>query len=344
MGNDRNELSPMSDESTRSVGAVVIGRNEGDRLRRCLQSLVGTVGRIVYVDSGSTDESVAMARSLGVDVVELDLSVPFTAARARNAGFERLTELEPDVAFVHFFDGDCEVVEGWVSRALKTIVSDPTFAVVWGRRREQYPEKTLYNRLCDLEWKWSWPFGEVHLCGGDALMRVSAFRQVDGFNPGLIAGEEPELCFRLRQNGWKIFRIDAEMTLHDAAMTRFSQWWRRALRGGYADVERAWLYRRNKDQHWRHGSRSTWFWGLALPVVALATAWWTRGWSLLLFAGYPLSGLRIYRSARRKGVPSADAFLYAFFCILGKLPAVAGQTKFLFAGLAGRRSRLIEYK
>ena len=57
-----------------------------NRLRQCLLS-VGSA-TIVYVDSGSTDGSIACAQSLGVESCpELDLSIPFTAARARNAGF-----------------------------------------------------------------------------------------------------------------------------------------------------------------------------------------------------------------------------------------------------------------
>src|SRR4051812_26981123 len=99
---------------TGSVGVVAIGRNEGERLRRCIDGLVGRGVSIVYVDSGSTDDSNAMARSREVEVVELDMSRPFTAARARNAGFERLSRINPGVRFVQFLDGDCEIADGWL--------------------------------------------------------------------------------------------------------------------------------------------------------------------------------------------------------------------------------------
>jgi GT2 family glycosyltransferase len=206
------------------IGAVAIGRNEGERLRVCLISLKGQVDTLVYVDSGSTDDSVAMAKEMGALVVELDRGVPFTAARARNVGFSTLREAAPDIELVQFVDGDCEVVAGWLERAEREILAEPELAVVCGRRRERYPNATVYNRLCDLEWA-SYPFGYAGACGGDALMRVAPVRQVGGYNPDIIAGEEPELCLRLRQRGWKILRVDAEMTLHDAAMTRFGQWW-----------------------------------------------------------------------------------------------------------------------
>ena len=171
-------------------------------------------------------------KSLGVEVVQLDLSIPFTAARARNEGVARLLQINPQVEFVQFVDGDCEVAPQWLEKAYTVISEQPEVAVVCGRRRERYPEQSVYNLLCDLEW--DTPIGETKECGGDSMMRVAAFEQVKGFNPSLIAGEEPELCLRLRQQGWKILRIDAEMTLHDAQITRFSQWWRRSLRSGYA--------------------------------------------------------------------------------------------------------------
>ena len=78
------------------------------------------------------------------------------------------------------------------------------------------------------------PIGPARACGGDALMLYAAVQAVGGYRDSLIAGEEPELCLRLRQAGGEVWRIDAEMTLHDAALLRFGQWWRRTRRAGHA--------------------------------------------------------------------------------------------------------------
>src|SRR5690606_7009146 len=158
------------------LGVVTIGRNEGERLRRGLEALrrlLPEATPIVYVDSGSTDGSVAMARSLGVEVVELDMSTPFTMARGRNAGYEHLTRAHPDIEFVQFIDGDCELVEGWIERALQKFEEDSRIGVVSGRRRERFPEASIYNQLADVEW--NTPIGEVKYCHGDAMMRIAAF-------------------------------------------------------------------------------------------------------------------------------------------------------------------------
>lgn len=324
------------------IGVVAIGRNEGERLRRCLESVAGRVAVVVYVDSGSTDGSADMARSRGVEVVALDLSVPFTAARARNAGFERLLQLRPDVELVQFVDGDCEVVAGWLERAAAEIKARPELTVVCGRRRERFPEASVYNRLCDMEW--DTPIGEAEACGGDALMRVAALKQAGGYRDSLIAGEEPELCVRLRGNGGKVARLDAEMTLHDAAMTQFTQWWKRNVRAGHAFAEVSWLHRSHPLCIWKRETRSNWLWGLLVPAVALLAAYWTYGLSLLLFLAYPSLGYRIARFRRRCGDTPAAARMYAVFCVLGKFAQVVGQIRYHTNRLMARRSALIEYK
>jgi GT2 family glycosyltransferase len=324
------------------IGVVVIGRNEGERLRRCLDSVGDQDRVVVYVDSGSTDGSVGLARSRKVEVVELDLSIPFTAARARNEGFERLLQAGPQTAFVQFVDGDCEIVPGWLERARQELEARPDAAVVCGRRRERFPEASVYNRLCDMEW--DTPVGEADACGGDALVRVEPFRAVGGYRAALIAGEEPELCLRLRTAGWKILRIDAEMVLHDAAMTRFGQWWRRSVRAGHAFAEVSWLYRSAPLRLWVRETRSNWFWGLFVPVVALGAAWWTYGLSLLLLLGYPLLAFRVYRGRRRRGDAPHPAFWYSVFLVLGKFAQVVGQIRYHRHRLLSRQSVLIEYK
>ncbi|MBR8836294.1 MAG: glycosyltransferase family 2 protein [Stigonema ocellatum SAG 48.90 = DSM 106950] len=325
------------------IGVVVIGRNEGSRLQQCLLSVVGKGITVVYVDSGSTDGSVELARSLGVHVMELDLSRPFTAARARNTGFEYLLQVQPNIEFVQFVDGDCRVVEGWLERAVSELVAQRDVVVVCGRRREQFPLNSIYNRLCDMEW--DTPVGEANECGGDSMMRVTAFKKVAGFNPTMIAGEEPELCVRLRQAGGRIIRIDAEMTLHDAQITRFAQWWKRSLRGGHAYAEGSWLHGSKPEKHRVKESRSIWLWGLFLPLLAVAGAWSTWGLSiLLLLMAYTLLAYRVYQHMRQRGVKSQDAVLYSLFCVLDKFPQLQGQIQFHISQLLRRQRTLVEYK
>jgi GT2 family glycosyltransferase len=330
-------MAKMSSE----LGIVVIGRNEGDRLIACLHSAILQSPYLVYVDSGSTDGSVAFAKTLGVEVVELDRSIPFTAARARNAGLARLLECFAELSYVQFVDGDCVLIEGWCDRALTILQRDPSVAVVCGRRRERFPEASVFNALCDLEW--NTPIGEALACGGDALMRVAALQKVGGYNPRLIAGEEPELCLRLRQHQWRVMRIDGDMTWHDAQMLHFSQWWRRSVRGGHAYAEVAWLHRHDPKGLWRKESRRIWVWGAGVPLLGLGLLPITHFGSAFLGLLYPLLIFKTYWQVRRQCSPTL-AFYYGLFCTMAKFAELHGLLWFHWNRIRGDRSTLIEYK
>lgn len=313
-----------------SVGAVVIGRNEGDRLLACLDALKGQVAEIIYVDSGSTDGSPEAARARGVRVVALDMAQPFTAARARNAG---LGALGPGVELVQFLDGDCVIQPGWIDAAQDFLAGHPEVAVVCGRRREEQPGASLYNRLVDREW--DTPIGAARACGGDALMRRAPLDAAGGYRESLIAGEEPELCLRLRRAGWKVWRLDREMTRHDARITRFGQWWRRSIRAGHAFAEGAWLHGRGPERHWVAETRRVVIWGLALPVTAILLGAVLTPWALLGLLAYPAQILRL---------AAQGGWSWAVFTVLGKFAEAWGVLRFWVGRLRSRPAGIIEYR
>lgn len=326
-----------------NLGVVVIGRNEGQRLVHCLASVEGAYA--VYVDSGSTDGSVENARNAGAEVVELDMSLPFTAARARNAGLQALRKAVVDLKYVQFVDGDCEIVPGWPAVAMEFLEQNPQVGVVCGRRRERYPQRTKYNLLCDIEW--DTPVGQARACGGDALYRLSVLTQTEGFDPAFIAGEEPELCCRIRALGYQVWRLDAEMTWHDADMHHARQWWRRNLRSGYAYTLN-WLKHGDKPEAFcKKEVRSILVWG-SVPWAGLVMSllFWSA-WPLLL-AGllYLVQMVRIARSSSRirSGFGGRAVRLYALTTMLGKIPQLLGVVQCLIKKRRGTALTLVEYK
>ncbi len=334
---------PNGEAEGPNVGAVAIGRNEGERLVRCLESLVGRVEHVVYVDSGSTDGSVEAAERIGAIVVALDTSIPFTAARARNAGFDRLSEAMPDLRYVQFVDGDCEIAPDWLEHARAYLEAHDDVGVVAGRRRERHPEASIYNRLADMEW--DTPIGPATEIGGDALFRVRAYLDAGRYDPTLIAGEDPELCLRVRRAGWQVLRLDHEMTRHDAAMHHFSQWWTRATRAGHAYAENFHMHGGAPERYRAKELRSILFWGGVVPAAAATLAPFTLGLSVVgAAAGFGVLTQRIYRYRRDHGDAPADARLYAAATAVGKLAEMRGVAKYVADRARGRRGGLIEYK
>ena len=326
------------------VGVVAIGRNEGARLRACLASVLAA-GPVVYVDSGSTDGSQAYARSIGVSVVALDVPPKFTAARARNAGAAVL----PPTEFLQFVDGDCELRPGWIAAGLAALDADPGLALVFGRRRERHPDASIYNALADDEW--DVPVGQVAACGGDILIRRAAWETAGRYPEEMIAGEEPDMCARLRVQGWRLARIGAEMTLHDAAITRFGQWWRRQERAGHAAAELAWRHPRLDAPDWRGAVRRMVLWGALLPALSLAGLLLAVGFGpawLLLAALWPLGVVlnvgRLFVRRRRSGLSPRLARASALLLMVCKPAEALGAARFRLNRRRGRASHIIEYK
>ncbi|MGF1551787.1 MAG: glycosyltransferase [Paracoccaceae bacterium] len=334
------------------VAAIAIGRNEGARLDACLASVRPRCAPVVYVDSGSTDGSAARARASGVHVVDLDMTVPFTAARARNAGLAALAAASGGAVppYVQFVDGDCAVREGWVETAAAFFDANPDHAVVCGRRRERAPESSIWNLLVDMEWD-TRP-GPAAACGGDALMRRAAVEAVGGYRDDLIAGEEPEMCLRLRRTGWKIHRLDAEMTWHEAGLDRFGQWWRRTARAGWAAAEGAMLHGGGPERYNLRRVLRLALWGVTWPVAVLAALLATHVgstigvWTLAgLIALWLVMARRITRFRRRVHGDEIDAAVrYGVFTMIGKIAEAAGAARYLAQRVRGGPARLIEYR
>jgi GT2 family glycosyltransferase len=328
-----------------ALSVVIIGRNEGERLNRCLQS-VGLVrgvegkAELIYVDSDSTDGSPQTARNFDAQVIVLHGGIQ-TAARARNAGWQQAR-----AAYVLFLDGDTILEPHFVQTALKILASDPAIAAVWGHRRELHPERSVYNRVLDLDW--IYPAGNTDFCGGDVLMRRSALAEVEGYDPGLIAGEEPELCRRLRARGYRIVHIDAPMTRHDLNMTRFTQYWRRAVRAGYAYSEVSNRFRESADPMWLQQSRrnvvsgSFWIGWFAVTLVLLACrSVWILPWFALLIA---FAARSAWKARSRAAGQRSLLMLYGIHSQLQQIPILVGQLRYFRDRHSGKQATQIEYK
>jgi hypothetical protein len=245
------------------------------------------------------------------------------------------------LSWVQFVDADCEVNAAWWQAAAAILASQPQAAVVYGRVREVRQESSVFAKLLDVEW--NAPIGEALECGGTFLARAEALREVGGFNPHFIAGEEPELCVRLRQKGWRVLRVDLEMGWHEAGMRRFSQWWRREMCSGYAAAEGAATHGWSPEHHRVRAALRNWAWGLALPLLVLGATLWFGPRGLFLLVPYALLPFRIYRTLRRRYMPVSEARVYAVFCTLAKFPQMVGQLRYWFARLAARPITPIEY-
>ena len=327
---------------------VVIGRNEGDRLKRCLQSLPADTN-CIYVDSGSVDGSAEYALDLGISTIALDAITPFTAARARNAGLSYIKANNSAPEFVQMLDGDCVLHPDWIGQGTAALDKDPRLAAVFGRLRERDMDGSIYNRLCDAEWNVA--TGIVDASGGNVLFRLAALFEVGPYREEIIAGEEPDLCLRLGQRNWKIARILPDMAEHDAAITSIRQWWLRAVRAGHAYTEHVWIHRSQAFRSWKVQLLRILFWGIAMPIAALGAV---VGMTLHYIAGTAMLALilmlymfqfsRLLWRNRNGGYSWPEASKVAGLTLLGKLAEARGAMKFILRKIFRDAPRIIEYK
>lgn len=322
---------------TAKLAVIAIGRNEGARLIACLASLQGKADRIIYVDSGSVDNSVANARAAGAEVVELTADKPFTAARARREGYEHLQSGDmPE--FVQFIDGDCIVVDGWLDHAVAAQQADSNRGIVTGWRREIHPEASLYNDLCHDEW--NRPAGDILTCGGDMMVRPQAYEEAGGFDDTVIAAEDDEFCVRLRKQGWTIHRIPQEMTQHDAAMLRFGQWWQRAIRSGHGFAQVSYMH----PPYFAKEQKRVLIYGAITPILALLFLMTAPMLLLFIAALYSINYWRTAKGLIANGMIPTRAYRHSVLLTLSKIPNALGMAIFHWRRLKGRNMQIIEYK
>jgi glycosyltransferase involved in cell wall biosynthesis len=331
------------------LSVVIIGRNEGERLVRCLNSVSlirGVEGQVevIYVDSASTDGSPQAASALNAHVVVLE-SGKRTAARGRNAGWQTAS-----APYVLFLDGDTILHRDFARVALSSLKGDRGIAAVWGHRRELCPERSIYNRVADLDWVYAPGFTDY--CGGDVLMRRSALAEVGGYDADLIAGEEPELCRRLRARSYRILHIDAPMTMHDLDLRRFSQYWRHAVRAGYAYAEMSHRFGGSPDPMWLRESKRNVLAGIfwmawlaaALGMLLFASLWAVPGIALWITATVAVSARSGWKARSKAPGQPALLLLYGMHSHLQQIPILFGQFKYFRDRHFGKQRKLIEYK
>jgi len=335
----------MNSPSTEcALSVVVIGRNEGQRLALCLESIRSIHGfnkvQLIYVDSASTDRSPELASQYGAEVIVINPQQP-TAATGRNAGWVRASE-----ELILFLDGDTVLHPDFPRAAVEAMCTDSGICAVWGNLRELHPNHSVYNRVLDLDWIYR-P-GIVEACGGNVLMRRSVLNQVGGFDAQLIAGEEPELCRRLRARGHLILHIDVPMVEHDLHITTWSQYWTRARRGGYAYAQVSDRFRHSDDPLWLKASRRCFilgsFWGLSLAAAIVGSIRFTFIPLVAWFCLFVTLSLRSAWKARWKSADAATLVLYGAHSHLQNIPIWVGQLQFMLDRVRGRQRGIIEYK
>lgn len=193
------------------VTIVVIGLNEADNLAKTFRAIQQVkyppnLIEVIYVDSGSTDDSLSIARDY-CDKCFVENVHP-SAGRNRNRG---LTEAKHDI--VHFIDGDMAVDSNYLIKAV-SILKDKDVQAVVGQLEEQ--SKGIWNRLATLvsnDLKRDEGYTDFTSTGATYVR--TALLSIDGYDERILRGQEIELGVRFKQAGYKIWSTLQVMGQHN---------------------------------------------------------------------------------------------------------------------------------
>lgn len=195
-----------------TVSVALITRNQARFVGRLVESVLQEGRRIdirdiVVADSASSDDTVAIARRYPVTVVRLSENLRLTAAAGR---FVAGRFCSGD--YVLYLDGDMQLCAGWLSRAVDYLDEHADVAVVSGTLVDVVPGETPPSPPTDVSA--STVSQEVRHGGGAALYRRAVVEAVGDFRPDIYSDEEPELCLRIRQAGYRVVRLRQVIAYH----------------------------------------------------------------------------------------------------------------------------------
>lgn len=198
---------------TDDIGVVVATRDRQDSLRTALRHLCALPERppIVVVDNGSSDDTPAVGRAAGVQVIELGRNI---GPAARTVGARAL-----DTEAIAFADDDSWWAPGALAKAVRLLREHPRLGLIAARilvgadeRLDPTCAVMARSPLPAVEGLPGTPVLGFIACG--AIVRRAAYLQVGGFEPRFgIGGEEALLALDLAVAGWQLAYVP-EITAH----------------------------------------------------------------------------------------------------------------------------------
>jgi len=325
----------MTSTTAPDISFVVIGYNEGPHIRACLESvraarLPGVHTEVFYVDGGSRDNSIEEARRVDGARV-LGGEKRRRAAENRNLGAQHARG-----RYIQFVDGDMLLDPDWPALAMAFLDLHPDVGAVAGALEETNP--SYVYRVLQLDWN---PReGEVNCFGGAAMYRRDVFERAGGFPEDVSTGEEPLLCWRIRNvAAHQVWYLARRMAQHDLGYRGPGDYWKRCTTNGRAYIEIASRCWTSADPLWRTNVVRNFAWAavyVAVVVAVFAAPLWPK---LALLALVGLALARVTIKTWRSGHPLSIAAGYAIHCYAAKVPLAWGQLKWLLSPRQGTDSR-----
>lgn len=187
------------------ISFIVIGRNEGEKLRLCFNSIYDTISfnsvqdfEILYIDSKSIDNSIQIAKEYE-EISIYSITDTCNAAIARNIGGN---EAKGDVLF--FIDGDMEINKHFFSHVFSKNM-ECKYPLVTGQIIDVVEDYENTARVNDKL---------QYLTCGVFIIRKKLWKSVNGMRTKFLNGEDVDLGLRLIKKGFPLVCKPEIITKH----------------------------------------------------------------------------------------------------------------------------------
>lgn len=181
--------------------------NEEATIIKCLDAVVAEMGEydeVIVLDNGSTDNSINLVKSYyKVQLLEMPR---ITIAGLRNAGARYA---QGDV--LAFIDADCVICSGWRNHVVNTF---EIYDIAASGSKYALPENSCWIEKAWFSQKRTAAGVISYINSGNLAVKKTAFNMIGGFNEKLITGEDAELGWRLKVNGFVVFENPDVKAIH----------------------------------------------------------------------------------------------------------------------------------
>ncbi len=213
------------------ISFIVIGRNEGENLIKCFESILATVlfnrikeYEIIYVDSDSSDNSIEIVKQFK-QVRIFKITGVYNAAIGRNIGYK---ESKGNILF--FIDGDMELFPEFLANVIDEnlqlrydFVSGQLQDYLCGNKRNYLNNSIHHSDRAQKD--------KFHaVTGGIFLIKRNIWELVNGMNNKYVEGEDFDLGLRLSKKDIFLLRRKELIAKHYTVDYRISKiMWKKLL-------------------------------------------------------------------------------------------------------------------
>ncbi|UTW10632.1 glycosyltransferase [Marinobacterium rhizophilum] len=248
---------------------IIKALNEEQKIEACITSILrevkGLNAEVILVDSCSKDKTIEISKKYPIKIIQFKNHEDINCGAAVQLGYQVATG-----DYIYLIDGDMEMAEGFLKKALVYLKSSKDTAGVSGLIKDRDLTSASDRRRKANYESITKPINSKSL-GGGGLYKKIAIDDVHYFgHSALESCEELELGVRLISRGWKLTRLPEISVYHTGhGLSDFALLLRYFKTGRFKSIGRAFKSALGKNWFWNFSKEFKYI-GVAAATIFIA--------------------------------------------------------------------------